>query len=211
MKKHSDIAGVKFGRLTAVSFLRSDKWRSSIWGFKCDCGNETEASISSVRSGNTQSCGCYWKERNAVEVRKRLLVHGMSKSPTANSWQHLIARCYNPKSDNFHKYGAKGIKACEFIKATPVNIVLLIGERPDGRSIDRINNNLGYWCGSCAECVANNWTLNIRWATPKQQTRNRRVTPMAFVDGSLRSCGEISELKGISYDKAHYDYFVKKS
>lgn len=210
MRTHTDISGMRFGRLIAVSFLRSDKWRASVWSFKCDCGKETEASISSVRSGNTQSCGCYGKEQSAVATRKLLLVHGMSKSPTANSWNSMIARCYNVTNHNFKKYGALGIKVCEFLRSTPVNVVLLIGERPKGTSIDRINNTFGYWCGTCAECLASNWTLNVRWATRTQQTRNRRITLAKVVDGELKCCAEIAESKGISYDKAHYRYFRKQ-
>lgn len=60
-----DITGQRFGKLTAVSYSRSDNGRHSIWTCICDCGNTCEVSSVSLRSGHTKSCGC--SERNLKE------------------------------------------------------------------------------------------------------------------------------------------------
>jgi hypothetical protein len=58
MTKRMDITGQKFGMLTAVSFVYTDRWQQSVWLFRCDCGNTKEIKAGKVRAGKTKSCGC---------------------------------------------------------------------------------------------------------------------------------------------------------
>ena len=110
----------------------------------------------------------------------------------------MLQRCYNEKSKGFQAYGARGIKACEFIRASPLNLVLLIGERPSRHlTLDRINNSSGYHCGTCAECMANGWVLNVRWATAKQQSRNMKNNRLVTINGVTRCVAEWIEITGI--------------
>ena len=82
-------------------------------------------------------------------------------SATYVSWASARSRCNNPNSDSF--YGDRGIA---FAPAwDDFNQFLAdMGERPEGATLDRINNGKGYEPGNC------------RWATPKQQAFNRRNT-----------------------------------
>ena len=83
------------------------------------------------------------------------------KTATYVSWESARNRCRNPNSDSF--YGDRGISFAP--EWNDFNQFLAdMGERPEGSTLDRINNDKGYEPGNC------------RWATPKQQAFNRRNT-----------------------------------
>ena len=89
--------------------------------------------------------------------------HGMTKTPEYRSWTRMRTRCHNNNSDRYPAYGGKGIKICsdwdDFEK-----FYSDMGPRPIGKSLDRIDNKLGYSKNNC------------RWATAKEQTMNRSMT-----------------------------------
>ena len=98
----------------------------------------------------------------------------MTGTLTYHSWMGMMARCFNPKYEHFAYYGGKGIAPCAFLKSSPVNLMFLIGQRASSDfTLDRINNELGYTCGQCEECLKNGWVLNVRWVTATEQARNR--------------------------------------
>ena len=57
-----DIAGKKFGRLTALKISGKSK-RENVWRCKCECGKATDVRLSNLTSRNTQSCGCLKGEK----------------------------------------------------------------------------------------------------------------------------------------------------
>lgn len=69
MGKRLDITGQKFGRLTAVEIdeLKTQQTGRTFWKTICECGNEKSVAISSLRKGNTQSCGCYRNDQMRKE------------------------------------------------------------------------------------------------------------------------------------------------
>ena len=91
--------------------------------------------------------------------------HGMSRTPTHESWRSMKQRCNNPRSTAYRNYGGRGITVCERWNSFE-NFLADMGEQPDGMQIERIHNDLGYAPGNC------------RWATRKEQHRNKRSNRM---------------------------------
>lgn len=87
---------------------------------------------------------------------------GRKPSPTYNSWRSMIQRCTNPNHTHYERY--KGLLCDEWVEFN--NFLEDMGERLEGTSLDRIDNTKGYYKENC------------RWATPKQQIRNRRYNTM---------------------------------
>src|SRR3990167_3226410 len=87
-----------------------------------------------------------------------------NQTPTRNSWRMMIQRCANPKYIGWKYYGGRGIRVCDRWQGSEgfANFLADMGERPEGKSIDRIDNERGYELGNC------------RWATGGEQRNNRR-------------------------------------
>jgi len=168
-----DISGRRFDRLLVIGPSHRDNMRRMMWKCVCDCGNEIVRRADYILLGKNQSCGCLAREISRATRKRLQTTHGLSSTPTGNSWMAMMDRCFNPKSKDWKRYGGAGRTVCEFLRATPLNSILLIGERPSGTSLDRTNNSGFYTCGKCAECLSKNWAFNIRWATPKMQASNK--------------------------------------
>jgi hypothetical protein len=96
--------------------------------------------------------------------------HGLSRTPLYPVWNGMRHRCHNPKSKAFKTYGARGIYVCERWFNSFEDFISDMGPRPDGLSLDRIDNDGGYQCGHGPAFGPG----NCRWATPKQQAANMR-------------------------------------
>lgn len=108
-------------------------------------------------------------------------IHGRSRTPEYRVWGSLIQRASNPSDKRFHDYGARGITVCQRWRAF-ADFFDDMGPRPAGTSIDRIDNNGGYWCGKCPECISHGRPANCRWATTAVQARNKSQTVWITVD-----------------------------
>lgn len=163
--------GTKIGGVTLIRIAEpgQDRIRKCL----CACGDEFVALERHVLSGNTRSCGCLQKMA-AAETGYANRIHGLTNTPTYDSWGQMVNRCTNPRTPAFKYYGGRGISICSFLRESVENLISVLGERPIELSLDRIDNERGYSCGSCEDCTRNGWTLNVRWATDKQQSRNRR-------------------------------------
>lgn len=149
-----DLSGQKFGRLTVLRFIEKKENRY-FWLCKCDCGNEVIIRNDSLKSKNTQSCGCYSIERTV----KRSIKHGMSGTPIYNTWKSMIDRCTKINYPGYKNYGAKGISICNKW-LTFEGFYDDMGDRPPRKTLDRKENSRNY----CKE--------NCRWADPITQANN---------------------------------------
>lgn len=179
--------GIRFGALVVIEKDTPSRSGKSRWICKCDCGEFSSVQDCNLKTGNSKGCGC-----------AKGKTHGLSKTQAYSSWRAMIVRCYNPKFVKFNKYGGAGIIVCEFLRATPRNLIDLIGERPEGKSIDRINGNLSYTCGSCAECLRFGFQLNVRWSDDFQQNQNRNSARLITFNGSTHCIAEWSRILGVS-------------
>lgn len=189
--------GETYGRLTVVRLIGTAPSRGNVFLCSCVCGNQAEAFSGELRSGNKSSCGCLSSEKITTLNHDRR-THGLSKSRTYQSWMAMMNRCLNKKQVMYALYGAKGIKPCAAIAATPLTLERLIGERPIDTTLDRKNNELGYTCGECEECKNNGWPLNVRWATKSQQAANRRFAINITYNGKTLCLAQMAREMGIS-------------
>jgi hypothetical protein len=151
-----DLTGQRFGRLTVLRRSDIRRNRNTYWLCRCDCGNERNVQRSALMTNRSTSCGCLQRE----QVTERAHKHGGVGTPEYQTWNGMRQRCENPNHPAFPRYGGRGLTVSEDWKKFG-NFIRDMGWRPDPTySLDRINNDLGYFKGNC------------RWATGKQQQAN---------------------------------------
>lgn len=178
MPRALELTGQRFGRLTVVERTESAKYGHSRWLCLCDCSLVSVVLSTNLQSGTTQSCGCLAKETAQANGQKNSdtwfregytagVVHGDSprhgRHYLYECWANMKARCLNPRHPNYPDYGGRGVAVCdEWLEWVPFRdyVEQTLGPRPEGYSLDRIQNDLGYFPN------------NIRWATRSEQRAN---------------------------------------
>ena len=165
------LEGKRFGRWLVISHLVKIVTGKPAWFCKCECERGTERVVlqANLLNGTSQSCGCLRDE----SIVSRSTKHGQAKRSGLTreyvSWTAMLNRCSNPHSPKWKDYGGRGITVCaewhEFEKFFIDN-----GPRPEGTTLDRIDNEKGYFPG------------NTQWANPYVQGRNKR-TPKSNTSG----------------------------
>lgn len=114
-KKANDLTGQTFGSLTAIKPI-GKKGKNVVWEFLCECGNthiaegySVKAQVKKTKHPKAPSCGCV----NKVTTHELRIDHGLSNHSLFWVWTAMLDRCYNPNSNSYHKYGAKGVIVCE--------------------------------------------------------------------------------------------------
>jgi hypothetical protein len=188
MGKHYVVqSGDKYGRLTVIS--EAERYHAPCGQSprqvvcRCECGQIVTVRTSSVRSGLTVSCGCAQREAAARSGRNSA-THGMEGTPTYKAWSAMKERCLNPSHAFYRHYGGRGIAVCDkWLKFE--NFLEDMGERVDGLTLDRIDNNGDYEPG------------NVRWATWSDQNCNRRNNVVLSFDGDTLCIAEWARRTGI--------------
>lgn len=108
------------------------------------------------------------------------------------TWQRMKSRCHNPTSPDYYLYGARGIKVCDRWLESYENFYNDMGEKPDGLSLDRINNNGNYEPENC------------RWATATEQANNKRNNYLLTIDGKTQTLSQWAKEKDIHHNVLLY-------
>lgn len=165
-----DRVGERHGRLVVLR-RAENVGRGARWLCRCDCGAEKVISANCL--GKTRSCGCLRRENSQG------LIHGQTGTPMHRLWVGMIQRCHGKNTPRNRKYTDRGIRVCGGWRSDFAAFQRDMGERPSpAHTIDRKDNDRGYDCGRCADCLAKGATPNCAWATPREQALNRRSTRM---------------------------------
>jgi hypothetical protein len=172
MNTYEDLKGHRFGRLVVLEEHpeRSSKGKIQ-WICQCDCGKKIARVATTLKEGLTRSCGCLRREATIA----RATTHGLTNSSEYVIWCNMKDRCYRENNPAFPDYGGRGLIVCDGWRDSFETFLQDMGKRPSKkRSIDRIDNDLGYVCGKCPQCLENGWPSNCHWATKLQQANNCR-------------------------------------
>ena len=147
--------GMKFGKLTIIGVSHKNGSGKNYAKCKCECGNIIDVLPNSLFNNESKSCGCS-KLNNPMLANNKSTSSGNYKDGRTKhllygTWKQMINRCENPKSKHYDRYGGRGIKVCDewhdfwsFVKWSDS-----IGGKPNGYTLDRIDNDGNYCPENC--------------------------------------------------------------
>jgi len=159
---------------------------------QCECGNALVVETSSLVSRNTKSCGCLKRDVTIARTTK----HRKRHLPEYSIWQNMIQRCTNPNRNGYADYGGRGIRVCaRWLDQEKgfLNFLEDMGSKPpEKRSIER-------------KLVNGNYTPeNCKWATDKEQARNKRNNVMLTYGDKTQCVADWADEVGIDADTIRY-------
>ena len=199
-----DRIGEKWNNLTIIKFDRGEKKLQGgyryYWFCECICGTIKSIMYGNLQSGSVKSCGCLKSEL----ISNTNTTHGHTKkkkiSPEFNSWNGMFYRCYNTNCDSYKYYGGRGITVCDRWLNSFKNFLEDMGFKPDkSYSIDRINNDLGYYKENC------------RWATKLEQSNNQSTNKIIIdnIDNEYTSISEAARNINMKQSTLYYQVIGK--
>jgi len=183
--RFQDLTGREFGEIKVIAFDKIGDDGGSRWWCRCSCGAELSMRASNLKAkGGSRSCGCR-SFRPCRRGRCRQTCHGKSGTAEYMVWEAVLQRCLDKNCDCYHRYGGRGITVCD--RWLDFETFLAdMGHRPSpDHSIERIDNSCGYEPKNC------------RWATRKEQARNRRTNRFLEHDGQRMTLIEWAEKTGM--------------
>lgn len=169
-----------YGRLKIINEELASKGGRRV-RCRCECGKLIVVFYKSLRTGNTASCGCLRSEKVARKNHKHGAGGRLNRTPEYVAWKQMRQRCNNPGTHEWMNYGGRGITVSSewddfatFLKD--------VGPKPSpAHSLDRIDNNDHYRPG------------NVRWATSKEQARNKRNTRHIEFEGVKMTASDLAD------------------
>lgn len=197
MSKLIDLSGKRFGRLVVIKIagrtVREKHGTRVLWECLCDCGNTVVLTGCALKSGNTQSCGCFRKE----QVKNRSVIHGatsVKKEKLYDIWSQMKQRCCNPNNKSYKNYGGRGIKVCnEWVDSYQNFRKWAYNNEYDENAprgsctLDRIDNNGDYSPSNC------------RFTDQKIQNNNRRSNHLLTYNNEMHTITEWAIITGLSF------------
>ena len=173
--------GSVFGKRTVIETGPRASNRSKVWMCRCACGDVSAVRQDTLLRGAAHSCrSCATKQHGEA---KR---DGYSGTSEYGSWSSMRQRCLDSSANNYGRYGGRGIGICDRWKSFQ-KFLLDMGRKPsEAHSLDRIDNDGDYEPANC------------RWATKKEQSRNRSNNRTLVLDGVKKTVAEWSEQTGVS-------------
>ena len=152
-----------------------------------------------LRNGATKSCGCLHRD----VASSANITHGHAKrdahTPEYRTWKGMLSRCEIQTATHYPAYGGKGINVCAGWHDFASFFADMGPKVTSAHSIDRKDNDRGYDCGRCLDCLARGATANCRWATAAEQSRNRGNSVIVEHEGRRRPLVDLARENGVSY------------
>lgn len=181
-----DLTGHVYGSITVIDKApsrKSARTTTGYWRCRCSCGTELEIPTGNLLSGNTTTCGCGRSDpvrRAAISLALTTHGHSNYNSATYRSWTAMRKRCRER-----HRYADRGITVDPRWDKFE-NFLADMGERPEGTTLDRIDNDGPYSPENC------------RWATGLTQGNNRGNNSYITYNGRTQTYAEWAREIGVS-------------
>ncbi len=188
MSKLIDLTGLVSGRLVVIKRIENSKSGRLRWLCRCNCKKEIIVLGFNLKNGHTKSCGCLHKEI--------MTKHGHWNDKIYKIWAAMVQRCTNSNAKNYKNYGGRGITVCGRWRKFK-NFNEDMGENwKSGLTLERTNNELGYYRGNC------------EWATREKQNKNKRNTLYVEHNGKSRLFVELCEEYNMPRKIVYNRYYI---